>query len=190
MAEKDEKKKEKKDKSEGGGKLSFIGRFLPWIVMGFVVVISAGAGFGLGRIFAGSPDGDPNSPVNVDPVAQKTGEDAEPDSGETVFYSFEPVMAPVNEPGLTRYVRITLNLEIPKEKDYDEETGPPYVANNMPLLKDWLQGYLSEQTLEDLRGERNTMRMKSEIRDAFNEILFPDSKPKIKRVLIDEKAIQ
>ncbi len=186
MAKEDKKKRGDTDKGEGNP--SFIGRFLPWIIMGFVVVISAGAGFGLGSIFAGSAEGDPNSATQVgtedEDVADQNGAD------ETVFYQFDPVTATINEPGLTRYVRITLNLEIPQEENYDPEKGPPYLAENRPLLTDWLQGYLSDQTLEDLRGERNINRMKADIRDAFNEILFPDSKPKIKKVLFKEFAIQ
>ena len=40
--------------AESGAEKSLVGRLLPWVVMIVVVALCAGAGFGLGRFFAGS----------------------------------------------------------------------------------------------------------------------------------------
>ncbi len=68
MAEEDEKKEQKEEKAEEDGKKSFIGRFLPWMIIGCVIMVSAGGGFGLGRMLAGP--GEP-SPSEADPNADK-----------------------------------------------------------------------------------------------------------------------
>jgi hypothetical protein len=44
--------------------------------------------------------------------------------------------------------------------------------------------------VEDTRGEKNLRRMQVQISDAFNEGLFPNTKPRIKRVLFKEFSIQ
>ena len=46
--------KQEDTKSEGGEKKSFVARFLPKIIIVVVVVVFAGAGFTLGRLFGGS----------------------------------------------------------------------------------------------------------------------------------------
>jgi flagellar basal body-associated protein FliL len=58
------------------------------------------------------------------------------------------------------------------------------------LMKHWLTLFLSNQTIEDARGERNLMRMQAQISDTLNNGLFPGSKPRIKNVLFKEFAIQ
>ena len=54
----------------------------------------------------------------------------------------------------------------------------------------WLTVYLASLHLEDIRGDNNLKRIQSQVMDAFNEKLFPDSKPKIKNVLFKEFAVQ
>jgi hypothetical protein len=41
-----------------------------------------------------------------------------------------------------------------------------------------------------MQNDRDMKRMLVQICDAFNEILFPDEKPKIKKILIREFNIQ
>ena len=59
-----------------------------------------------------------------------------------------------------------------------------------PILTNWLTIYLASLGLEDIRGDRNLKRIQAQILDAFNDQLFPDEKPKIKRILFREFAIQ
>jgi len=80
MADVDEAKEQPEAEAEKGDKKSFIGRFLPWIIVGVVVVVSAGAGFGLGRLLAG-PEAPPVSEVGPEADQADQTQDLSPDGG-------------------------------------------------------------------------------------------------------------
>jgi len=190
---KEEKKQEKQEaaKTETGDKKSLIGRLLPGAIMAVVVVSLAGAGFTLGRLFAGS--GEPQTPeaseqnqsAQVDNLEAK-GSAA--DTQKTWYYDLEPVVANLNVTDVTRYVRASLTLEI--SADIDQKKGTEFLKEKKPILTNWLTVYLASLGLEDIRGDMNLKRIQSQVLDAFNEKLFPDSKPKIKRILFKEFAVQ
>ena len=104
------------------------------------------------------------------------------------FYELDPVVANLNEPGVTRYVRISLTLDITQA--WVQEEATLFLDQKKPLMKHWLTLYLANQTIEDMRGERNLVRMQANIRDIFNQGLFPNAQPRIKDVLFKEFAIQ
>ncbi len=68
----------------------------------------------------------------------------------------------------------------------EEPEGKPILDEKQFLLKNWLAIYLASLTIEDARGDRNLKRIQLQILDAFNETLFPDAKPQIKRILFKE----
>ncbi len=156
-----------------------------------VAVLCAGAGLGLGRLFAGS-----GTPQTVEPSQQVKSTQAEnlkvdgskAGSQKTWYYELEPVVANLDVPGITRYVRATITLEISAE--VDQQKGGVFLEEKKPVLTSWLTIYLASLTLEDIRGDRNLRRIQSQILDAFNEKLFPDAKPQIKHILFKEFAIQ
>jgi len=164
---------------------------LPWIIMAVAVVLCAGAGLGLGRLFAGS-----GTPQIVEPSQQIKSTQAEnlkvdgskAGSQKTWYYELEPVVANLDVPGITRYVRAAITLEISAEAD--QQKGVVFLEEKKPVLTSWLTIYLASLTLEDIRGDRNLRRIQSQILDAFNEKLFPDAKPQIKHILFKEFAIQ
>jgi flagellar basal body-associated protein FliL len=100
----------------------------------------------------------------------------------------DPVIANLNVTDVTRYVRASLTLEISSEMD--EKKGTAFFDEKKPILKNWLTVYLASLGLEDIRGDMNLKRIQSQVLDAFNEKLFPDSKPKIKSILFKEFAVQ
>jgi flagellar basal body-associated protein FliL len=173
---------------------SLIMRLLPWIMMAGIVIVSAATGLGLGRLFAGSTqtdkaeDADPNQPPQTEQPAAEGAETASATAGKTWFYDFNPVVANLNEPGVTRYIRVVLTLEI--SDSLDAKTGNDFLNEKSPVMTNWLTIYLSGLTLEDIRGDKNLRRIQLQILDALNEVLFPDSKPQIKHVLFREFAIQ
>jgi flagellar basal body-associated protein FliL len=200
--EKEKKKKEKKDgkeekkkpekqedgKTEGAEKKSFIGRFLPGIIIGLVVVSFAGAGFTLGRFFGGSST--PQSPGASENVQSQDlkAKDSEVDSKNSWYYHMTPVIANLNVSDVTRYVKASLTLEISDE--VDEKKFTTYLEEKQPILTNWLTVYLASLGLEDIRGDIKLKRIQAHILDAFNEELFPDSKPMIKHILFKEFAVQ
>jgi flagellar basal body-associated protein FliL len=195
--ENDVKKQKEPEKKEAGGKAS-IKRFLPWIILAAVVLISAGMGFGLGRVFGGRQENElgigeqPTGRLTaqteqVGASAQGGGATAD-DSVGTWYYDLEPVVANLNEPGVTRYVRVALTLEV--SNNFNQKEGTPFLEQKNPRLKHLLTLYLANQTIDNIRGERNLRRIQAEILDSFNQHLFPDSRPQLTRILFKEFAIQ
>jgi len=189
--EQEEQEEQKDPKAEKSDKKSLIARFLPWIIMFVVVLICAGAGLSVGRLFAGSPEADESGSKSgaSDQIEDlKAEKDSAKDSAKVWYYDLDPVVANLNEPTVTRYVRASLTLEM--SADMDVKKGTTFLDEKKPILINWLTVYLSSLSLEDIRGDNNLRSIQSQIRDAFNEKLFPDSKPQIKQVLIKEFPVQ
>jgi len=168
-----------------------IGSHLQWIIIAVVPVVSAGLGFGLGRLIASSgttPAADSTSQAVSTQAQLVKADGTEKNSQKGWFFDVEPVVVNLNEPGATRYVRVVLTLEISNELDQKKTTA--FLQDNAPLLKNLLTIYLASQTIEDMRGDRNLRRIQSEILDNFNEKFFPNGAPRIKQVLLKEFAIQ
>jgi len=184
-------KKQEATKTESSDKMSLVGRFLPWIIIAVIVVFFAGAGLTIGRLFAGS--GTPQTPGDSeqDQSAQDENLKAKGSAAgtqKTWYYDLEPVIANLNVTDVTRYVRASLTLEVSSE--VDEKNGSVFFDGKKPILTNWLTVYLASLGLEDIRGDVNLKRIQSQVLDAFNEKLFPDSKPKIKSILFKEFAVQ
>jgi len=179
--EKDTKAQEKETSPQDGGKLSI----LALIIMITVVITLSGSGFILGRLFAG-----PSSPDTAEIPKEEAGkqdvpaENSESDPEGRWYYHLDPVVANLDVPGVTRYVRATITMEI--SSDWDKIEGELILEEKKFLLKNWLAIYLASLTIEDARGDRNLRRIQAQILDAFNKTLFPDSKPQIKRILFKE----
>ena len=118
---------------------------------------------------------------------EETTPDLETGSNDTWYYDLEPVVANLDEPSVTRYVRAAIKLEINSAMEQDK--GEKHLEDKKPILTNWLTIYLAGLTLEDARGDRNLKRIQSQILDAFNEKLFPDAKPQIKRILFNEFVV-
>jgi flagellar basal body-associated protein FliL len=186
-----EQEKQEEPKAEKPKKKASFKRFLPWIILGVVAAISAGAGFGLSRLFAGSGPAEPAKDSAQEQRSEAESlnvEDSTKGTQKIWYYELEPVVANLDEPNVTRYVRAVLVLEM--NPAIDEKKGRSFLDEKKPVLTNWLAIYLASLNIEDIRGERNLKSIQSQILDVFNEKLFPDSKPQIKQVLFKEFAIQ
>jgi flagellar basal body-associated protein FliL len=163
--------------------------YTQWLIVAGVVILCGAAGFGFERLLIRPTVADRTNDGQQEQTmqAEQAHSPAE-DAGKSWYHDLEPVVANLNEPGVTRYVRVTLTLEISNEMD--QKKGQAFLKEKNPILKNWLTIYLASQTINNIRGDRNLRRIQSEILDTFNEKLFPDAKPKIKRVLFKEFAIQ
>ena len=187
---------ENKDKAEKGKSRSL----LPFIIVGVIVMVAAGAGIGLSRLFAEgskSPTTEEAPSVKEAPVRKRSrqtkDEKSKPEKtrikeGEIWYYSLDPVVANLDEPGATRYIRTTFILEM--SSDISIEKGSALLDQKKPLIANLLTIYLSGLNIETTRGDKNLKRIQSELCDTFNEQLFPESKPMIKRILVKEFAVQ
>jgi flagellar basal body-associated protein FliL len=213
-APKSDNKDAKKDASAAAPAKSGM---LTYIIMAVVILALAGSGFFIGRIFAGgSQESQSDAPETkeVKPAAKeekKHGEKKEAKKEEKkgkekkeeketkapvvsspndtwYFNDLESVVVNPDEPGATRYVRVGLTLEF--GGDFDPETATELITSKKPLLINWLNLYFKSLTLNQMQNDRDMKRILSQICDAFNEILFPDEKPKIRKILIREFNIQ
>lgn len=69
------------------------------------------------------------------------------------------------------------------------------VEQKKVAIQTWLISHLSEKTLIDVRGKQGVKKIRSEIKDDFNQQLFKTedgkpSKPLIDEVLFDEYHVQ
>ncbi len=203
----DEQKKEHEEKKEQESKedtkpkaddkkSTGIGLFT-WLILAAVVVAGLAGGFALAQLLAGT-----GSASSQQPQAKETQpDDGSPENkaisdmlvdkpkGENLWpYDLEPVIANLDEPGVTRYARVTITLQL--DPQMDQEKGTAFLEGKKPVLIDWLTTYIAGLSLERVRGTRNLSRIKKEVRDSFNELLFPQGKPLIRDILFKEFAIQ
>lgn len=166
-------------------------KVMPWLIPALVVLAFAVGGFLIGRSFgtrgsaqnvAGAEHNAPATPAPSKEPALKA------DTGESWYYDLDPVVVNLNEPGVTRYARVGLTLEV--GATMGEKEGRPFLDQKKPLMKHWLTLFLSNQTIEDSRGEKNLTRMETQITEAFNSNLFPSAKGRINGILFREFAIQ
>ncbi len=194
MAKQDETKNEKKqnDSQKGDGANEKVG-LLSWLIVGAVVAACATGGLALSHLIGGQDPSQPASQSQPNNTSQRAFEDllaAQAANGASpwIYEAIEPVMANLDEPGVTRYVRVTVSLEISAE--LNPEKGKEFLNRRTMVLRDWLTTYFAGLSLEDVRGSRNLNRIKRDIEDEFNKLLFPDNKPYIQQVLFREFAVQ
>ena len=203
-----------KEKAEKGKSRSL----LPIIIVGVIVLVAAGAGIGLSRLSAGGSKSpatveatpEQETPAEKEaaksetqhgekkPAAEKAeksekssakhGEKAGVKEGEVWYFNLDPVVANLDEPGATRYIRTAFILEM--SPDLSVEKGTILLEQKKPLITNLLTIYLAGLNIETTRGDKNLKRIQSELCDTFNEQLFPESKSMVKRVLIKEFAVQ
>lgn len=191
MAEQDTTEKGKSPEPAPAKAAGPLTKIRPWLIPAAVVFVFAVGGFLIGRSF-----GTRGSAQNVSGAEQNTPATPAPskepalkaETGEMWYYDLDPVVVNLNEPGVTRYARVGLTLEI--NSTMDEKEGRPFLDQKKPLLKHWLTLFLSNQTLEDTRGEKNLTRMETQICEAYNSSLFPSAKGRISGILFREFAIQ
>jgi len=192
MADADDKKNQDEAKTEKGEQSQHTGTkisILTWTIMAVVVVFLASSGFVLGRLFAG-PGKSQTQSSQMDKAASVENQEMEnslKNSGNSWYYDLEPVVANLDVPNVTRFVRAALKLEI--SSAMEQIKGEKLLDEKKPVLVNWLTIYLAGLTLEDARGDRNLKRIQLQILDAFNEILCPDAKPQVKRILFNEFVV-
>jgi flagellar basal body-associated protein FliL len=166
------------------------GKITPWLITALTIIVCAAGGFLVGRMFGTRGKAQTVSAAEQPGTAAKARGKSKPGSekGEPWFYDIEPIVANLNEPGVTRYVRVALTLEV--GNGMEAAAGKEFLDQKKPLLKHWLTLYLSNQTLEGIRGEKNLRHVQTQMTDALNQGLFPNDKPQIVDVLFKELSVQ
>lgn len=126
------------------------------------------------------------------------------------FVPFGRIVVNLNEPALTKYLSLDITLLVDGK---DEETvrqvvlPPPTepVAENkdkntasvkfstdsrLPILRTWLTSHLADKTMEDVRGKVGINRLRREIQDQFNALMFDDGRERVRDVLFEEFHVE
>ena len=193
MANTEEEKNNGDEKTEEDEQVRKVGTkigVLTWIIMAAVVALLAGSGFVLGRLLAGPSAFGTTEPPQENAQIEKIRPDGSNTDSEDTWYfnDLESVVVNPDEPGATRFVRVGLILEM--SAGLSEDETKELIAIQKPLLMNWLNLYFKSLTLEEMEDDNDLKRILSQICDAFNEILSPDAKPQIKKILIREFNIQ
>lgn len=106
---------------------------------------------------------------------------------EQGFVVFERMVLNLHDPSLQKYLTVECVLRVDPP---DQPMVKKQVAKKEPLLKDKLVTLIADKTLDDVSGKVGINRLKREIQDEFNRILFPDGVRRIQDVLFDEWHIE
>ena len=153
-----------------------------WVVVGVIGLLSAGSGFLLPQILH----------VSAADPAEATAHNSEGSDGEirglaVAYVPFGDVVANLDDNRMTRYLRAKFSLSVEKR---DVATVQRLVEEQRTFLKNWLIGYFQSKQLEEIRGTAGFNRIRREIHEQFNMMLFPDGEEKIKEILFDEFNVQ
>jgi len=176
MADEPKETDEEEVKKKGGSPLPFLLVGVIGVALGVAVPLLIPAS----EAPADEPDEMPQPNTNLD---------AEFDESKAKYLPFnggDPVVVNLNDERMSRFLSVGFSLKVSEdslltEADLDQK-GPP--------LMSWLIANLSANTLEDVRGQAGQNRIRREIRDQFNSILFPDGKDRIFDVLFNNFAVQ
>lgn len=103
------------------------------------------------------------------------------------FLPFGRIVVNLNDPTLTRYLALEVTLQA--EGD-DEEDVKSALESRKPILQTWLTSHLADKTLEEVRGKVGVNRLRREIQDNFNALLFTDGRERIQDILFEEFHVQ
>lgn len=170
---KEEKKDEKKEAAAPAGvpKLGML-KLVPVTLL--VGLINVGATvFVAMRVMA---------PVKVE-IEEKHHEDEHAEGGEgpgpTV--SFDAFVVNLNEPGSSRYLKTTFDVEVVDQKVVEKANG------NKALIRDEILRYLSGLSIADTMGEENKEKILDELRIRMEKFV---GQRKVERVLLSEFVVQ
>lgn len=106
---------------------------------------------------------------------------------EVEFIPFDEVTVNLDEARFSRYLRINFSLQVAKSQRLEIEEK---VKAKSVIFKNWLQIHLAEKSTDDLRGKYGRNRIRREMQDFFNKVLFDDGIERIQDVLFDEFHVQ
>jgi len=144
-----------------------------WLLLIVVALVASAGGFFVPRLFLHEASAPAHKAVEADV--------------QPAVLSFGDVVVNLGEERLTRYLRLKIMLVVDggKEKVIEE-----HLNKQKAFLKSWLIGYLSDLSLQDVSRAVGVNRIRREIRDQFNAMLWPDGQELVQDVLFDEFVVQ
>ncbi len=117
----------------------------------------------------------------------KAGDHGAPPKTGPQYLPFGRIVVNLNEPSLTKYLSIDLTLMADAK---DESAVKSAMEGRMPVLRTWLTSHLADKTMEDVRGKVGINRLRREIQDQFNSLMFDDGRERVGDVLFEEWHVE
>ncbi len=155
--------------------------------VGVISLIAGGAGFVMPHVISGNGVKTLSwEALTAKPEAKKKPKHKST-GHQAVFVPFGEVVVNLAEERLTRHlqVRITLLANGP-----DEQLIAEALESNRAVLMNWLISYLSDKSLEEVRGAAGVNRARRDIQDRFNSLMFADGSEKVRDVLFEEFTVR
>ena len=103
------------------------------------------------------------------------------------FVEFGRIVVNLNEPLLTKF--LSLDISVQTQERFREDVTMSIEANKK-ILNTWLTSHLADKTIEDIRGKVGVNRLRREIQDNFNRLLFKDGRERVQDILFEEYHVQ
>jgi flagellar FliL protein len=146
---------------------------LMWIVL---AVVAVGTGAALPWVFGAQIKDALSQPKK-----------AEAPKNKHAAIPFDDVVVNLGEEKLNRYLRVKLMIAV-EESELQEVTE--LVTKQKAFLKSWLICHLADQSSQEVTRRASVNRLRREICDHFNEMLYPNSEGKIVDILFDMFVVQ
>lgn len=155
-------------------------RSLGWLLLG---TVSGGLGFAAPYLLprGWQPGAQAATPAEEQAVPLKGAQE------HPGFIPFGEVVVNLDEGRLNRYLRVNLTLQVDEAQRLSVTER---LESRRSVLKNWLLSYLSDKDMEDIRGAAGQNRLRREIQNHFNSVLFPEGYDRIHEVLFEEFNIQ
>ena len=167
--------------SGGDGETGKLGNILKILLPVGIVVLFGAAGYFASGLNVPAQAGAEETESTPDP------DKSTQDNRELIHHELESIIINLNEPQVTRYLRVALSLDIAGE---DYNTAKVILKKKAHDVKNWLITYLCDLSLEDVRGAKNINRARRAIQDSLNNKLWPGGRPLIVNVSLKEWIVQ
>jgi flagellar basal body-associated protein FliL len=154
---------------------------LLWVVLSLAGI---GAGFAAPMFFMTDASGSASKNRNADHPKM-----AIPDPSEEVVYIpfADKVVVNFNDPRFSRYLTMNFSVQVAQSQLVEIQK---LMEQKHDVLRNWLISHIADKKVEDIRGKQGTNRLRREIHDSFNELLFTDGIERIQDVLFSELNVQ
>jgi flagellar FliL protein len=147
-------------------------RLMSWLVLLLLGLVAVGAGFSVPMLL---PE------RHGDKAAAASGDKARP-----TLVPFGDVVVNLGEERLTRFLRVKLILVVDQSR---EKEAAELLQKQKAFLKNWLISYLSDLSMSEVTGAAGVNRIRREVRDQFNAMLYPNGQEQIQDILFDEFVV-
>jgi len=112
---------------------------------------------------------------------------ADTQKSKLTVIAFPDVVVNLGEDRLNRFLKAKIMLAV---EEADSKEVSELLNTKKAFLKSWLLQYLSDQSMADITRKVGVNRIRREIRNQFNAMLFPDGDEKVTDILFDEFIVQ